>query len=207
VTAIARSPRGHRSVQLIWAQARDRCLGVDGTLPWHLPEDLRLFRTLTLGSTVVMGRRTWESLPPRARPLPGRANIVLSRTGLVAPVPGVRIAASIEEVLATGRDCWVIGGASVYAAFLPHASSAVVTEIDASFPADTWAPALDDGWRPGSRAPAHGWSTSSTGIRYATTRWVRVAAADTGAPPAEPERTWPTPPGPAVPARGAPVRR
>jgi dihydrofolate reductase len=208
VTGRARSsPRGRGGVQLIWAQARDRCLGVDGALPWHLPEDLRLFRTLTLGSTVVMGRRTWESLPPRARPLPGRENVVLSTTGLVAAAPGVRVAASVEEVLAAHRSCWAIGGARVYAAFLPHASSVVVTQIDASFPADTWAPALDDGWRPGSRTPAHGWSTSSTGLRYATTRWVRAAAGDAGARPGEPEWTRPTPPDPAGPARGAPVRR
>ena len=66
------------SVQLIWAQARDRVIGADGKLPWRLPEDMALFRELTTGGTVVMGRRTWESLPERFRPLPGRTNVVLT---------------------------------------------------------------------------------------------------------------------------------
>jgi dihydrofolate reductase len=164
------------SVRLIWAQAADRCLGLDGALPWHLPDDLRLFRTLTLGSRVVMGRRTWESLPPRVRPLPGRENVVLS-SGLAPPVPGVRVAASPAEVLAASDDFWVIGGASVYAAFLPHAAEIVMTEIDARFDGDTWAPVLDEGWWRTSREPAEGWSVSSTGLRYAISRWNRADAA------------------------------
>jgi dihydrofolate reductase len=160
---------------MIWAQSHDRCLGLDGALPWHLPEDLRLFRALTLGSTVVMGRRTWESLPPRVRPLPGRENVVLS-SGLAPPAPGVRVAACPEEVLAASEDFWVIGGASVYAAFLPHADEVVITEIDARFDGDTWAPALDGEWRQSSRDPAEGWSVSSTGLRYAVSRWIRAGA-------------------------------
>jgi dihydrofolate reductase len=194
------------SVQLIWAQAQDRCLGVDGTLPWHLPEDLRLFRALTLGSTVVMGRRTWESLPARARPLPGRTNVVLS-TGMAPPVEGVQVAGSPEEVLAAHGDIWVIGGASVYAAFLPHASALVVTEIDARFPADTWAPALDTQWQRSSRMPAAGWSVSTTGLRYAVTRWVRAGAVGGGETH---DWSWPSPASfgtPAVLDRGATDRR
>ena len=66
------------TVGLVWAQARNGVIGADGGLPWHLPEDLALFRRLTMGSTVVMGRRTWESLPDRFRPLPGRTNVVLT---------------------------------------------------------------------------------------------------------------------------------
>ena len=194
------------SVQLIWAQAQDRCLGVDGTLPWHLPEDLRLFRALTLGSTVVMGRRTWESLPSRARPLPGRRNVVLS-TGMAPPAEGVQVAGSPEEVLAAHEDIWVIGGGSVYAAFLPHASALVVTEIDARFPADTWAPALDTQWQRSSRLPAEGWSVSATGLRHAVTRWVRAGSGDGGGTQ---EWSWPvtaSPGTPAVPDRGATDRR
>jgi dihydrofolate reductase len=164
------------SVRLIWAQAADGCLGLDGALPWHLPEDLRLFRALTLGSTVVMGRRTWESLPPRVRPLPGRENVVLS-SGLASPASGVLVAASPADVLAACDDFWVIGGASVYAAFLPHADEIVMTEIDARFHGDTWAPVLDEGWRRSSREPAGGWSVSSTGLRYAVSRWNRAGAA------------------------------
>lgn len=67
-------------IGLVWAQSANGVIGRDGTLPWHLPEDLKHFRALTTGATVLMGRRTWESLPPRFRPLPGRRNVVLSRT-------------------------------------------------------------------------------------------------------------------------------
>ena len=177
MTELARSPGVRGSVRLIWAQAQDRCLGLDGGLPWHPPEDLRLFRALTVGATVVMGRRTWESLPPRVRPLPGRENVVLSTRLLTPPAPGVRLAASPLEVLAGTVDLWVIGGASVYAAFLPHADEVVMTEIDARFEGDTWAPAFDDGWARSARDPAEGWSVSSTGLRYATSRWRRAGAA------------------------------
>jgi dihydrofolate reductase len=156
-------------VRLIWAQSRDGVIGADGALPWHLPEDLRLFRSLTVGSTVVMGRRTWESLPPRARPLPGRRNVVLSST-LPSGADGVHVARSADEVPDPGADVWVIGGGSVYAAFLPRAAAAVVTEVDVSVPGDTWAPRLPDGeWLPAARHPGTGWLTSATGLRYRVT--------------------------------------
>jgi dihydrofolate reductase len=157
---------------LLWAQARGGVLGVDGHLPWHLPEDLRMFRSLTMGSTVVMGRRTWESLPAKFRPLPGRRNVVLSTT-LDAADTGVEVASSVDDVLAAHRDFWVIGGAGVYTAFLPVATEIVITEIDASFDGDTYAPDLPEGWRRESRTPAEGWSESSTGLRYAVSVWRR----------------------------------
>ena len=171
------SPTRRVAVRMVWAQAHDRVLGADGTLPWHLPEDLRLFRVLTLGSTVVMGRRTWESLPARVRPLPGRRNVVLSGT-LSAEDAGVPVARSIAEVLAAGDDVWVIGGGGVYAGFLPHADEVVTTEIDATFPGDTYAPALDAGWRRAARVPGEGWLRSSSGLRFAVSVWTR----DGGAP-------------------------
>jgi len=117
------------TVGMVWAQARDGVIGRDGGLPWHLPEDLALFRQLTTGGTVVMGRRTWESLPERFRPLPGRTNVVLtSDRGWSAD--GARTAASVEQVLADHGSFWVIGGGEVYAAFLPHADRLVVTDVD-----------------------------------------------------------------------------
>ena len=98
-------------------------IGANGALPWHLPEDLKLFRERTTGSTVVMGRRTWESLPERFRPLPGRTNVVLtSDPGWSAE--GARRAGSVDDVLAEPGAVWVIGGGAVYAAFLPHADRA-----------------------------------------------------------------------------------
>jgi dihydrofolate reductase len=169
-------------VRLVWAQDADGVIGADGDIPWDLPEDRRLFKALTLGSTVVMGRRTWESLPPRFRPLPGRRNVVLSRT--LDAEPGADVAASVEEVLAAGHDeLWVIGGGGVYEAFLPHAHEAVVTELDGSFPGDTFAPRLDSGWTVARRLPEDGWLTSGSGLRYRVTWWRRLSPA-TGDVPA-----------------------
>jgi dihydrofolate reductase len=156
---------------MIWAQARGGVLGADGALPWHLPEDLQLFKSLTMGATVVMGRRTWESLPDAVRPLPGRRNVVLSCT--LTAVDGAEVAGSVQDVLAAHDDVWVIGGAGVYAAFLPVAAEVVRTEIDETFDGDTWAPELTTAWRPESRTPVEGWSESRTGLRYAVTRWRR----------------------------------
>jgi dihydrofolate reductase len=157
---------------MVWAQAAGGVIGADGALPWHLPEDLRLFRALTLGSTVVMGRRTWESLPPRVRPLPGRRNVVLSST-LEPGHAGVEVARSVDDVLARDGDVWVIGGGAVYAAFLPHVDEVVVTEVDAQLPGDTWAPPLSPEWRAGARVPAAGWAQSGAGLRFRVTQWHR----------------------------------
>jgi dihydrofolate reductase len=160
------------TVRLVWAQAPDGVIGVDGDLPWDLPEDRRLFRALTLGSTVVMGRRTWESLPPRFRPLPGRRNVVLSTT--LAAEEGVDVARSVDQVLAAGHhELWVIGGGGVYEAFLPHADEVVVTEVEGEFAGDTVAPRLDGDWTPAGSVPDDGWLESTTGLRYRVTWWRR----------------------------------
>ena len=155
------------TVSLVWAQAHDRVIGADGRLPWHLPEDLRLFKRLTTGGTVVMGRRTWESLPERNRPLPRRRNVVLSRDpGWSAD--GAERAGSVGEVLAGHPDCWVIGGGTVYEAAIARADRLEVTEVDAVLAGDTYAPVVDDGWRVTARVPEAGWCTSTGpgGLRY-----------------------------------------
>jgi dihydrofolate reductase len=176
---------------MVWAQAHGGVIGADGALPWRLPEDLRLFRALTLGSTVVMGRRTWESLPPAVRPLPGRRNLVLSST-LDAAGAGVEVLRSVDDVLAQGGDRWVIGGGGVYAAFLPHASEVVVTEVDAAVPGDTWAPELGPAWATDVRVPADGWWQSAGGLRFRVS--VRRRGAGGPGPAAgvlaEHQRTW-----------------
>ncbi len=164
--------RGQRAVSLIWAQSRDGVIGADGGLPWHLPEDMKQFRARTTGSTVVMGRRTWESLPASVRPLPGRRNVVLS-SSLSPASPEVEVAGSVPDVLAAHEDFWVIGGGGVYAAFLPVADHVVITEIDAAFPGDTWAPELSAEWRRESRTPVEGWAVSATGLRYTVSVWRR----------------------------------
>lgn len=162
------------TLAMIWAQSADGYIGVDGTLPWHLPEDQAHFKALTSGHPVLMGRATWDSLPARFRPLPGRANIVLSRRpGLELPgavvVPDV--AAALEVV--DGRDAWVIGGAQVYAAFAPLADRLEVTEVDLVVRGDTPAPVLDDSWEPAGRVPTEGWAVSAGGIRHRFCRYER----------------------------------
>ena len=134
-------------IVLIAAVARNGVIGRGGRLPWRMPADLARFKRLTLGHTVLMGRRTWESL---GRPLRGRRNVVLTRDASFAE-PGCEVVHSVEEgrALADGGDeLFVIGGASVYAAFLPFADRLLVTHIDADVPGDAVFPAIDPrAWR------------------------------------------------------------
>ena len=157
-------------VGLIWAQAADGVIGADGGLPWQLPEDLANFRRVTMGHTVVMGRATWDSLPPSVRPLPGRRNVVLTRDRSWS-CPGVVVAHDLESALDVAGEVWVIGGGSVYRAAEPHASHAVVTDVDVRVDGDTFGPELGDRWTVDSREPAEGWAISRTGLRYCTTTW------------------------------------
>ena len=148
-------------------------IGVEGSLPWHLPEDLALFKRLTTGTTVVMGRATWESLPAAVRPLPGRRNIVLSRRpGWLAP--GAEVAGSLAEALdLADGDVWVIGGASVYREALAAADRLVVTDIDAEFAGDTLAPVIDESWVVTGSDPETGWHRSVGGLAYRVRRYTR----------------------------------
>lgn len=135
-------------LHLIYARARNGVIGVNNTLPWHLPEDLAHFKRTTLGQPVIMGRKTWDSLPPKFRPLPGRVNIVVTRQPDWQAEGALR-AGSIDQAMAlcpADAQAWVIGGAEIYAQAEPHASTAVVTEIDQDFEGDAFAPTLGDGW-------------------------------------------------------------
>jgi dihydrofolate reductase/diadenosine tetraphosphate (Ap4A) HIT family hydrolase len=131
-------------VSLIVARARNGVIGSDGGLPWHLPTDLRRFRELTTGHAVLMGRRTYESLPDRFRPLPGRRNLVITRDPAWEPAePGAEVFGSLEAALdACGRDCFVIGGAEVYAQAAPVADRVLLTEVDAEPEGDVVLPDL-----------------------------------------------------------------
>ncbi|WP_034227681.1 dihydrofolate reductase [Actinotalea ferrariae] len=153
---------------MIWAQARRGVIGRDGTMPWHVPEDLAHFRAATRGHVVVMGRATWDSLPERFRPLPDRENLVLSRRpGL--RLAGARVVASVEEALDAvgGRDAWVIGGGQVYRAFEPVADRLEVTELDLDAAGDTSAPAVDpERWAEVAVEPTTGWAESTAGVRH-----------------------------------------
>jgi dihydrofolate reductase len=134
---------------IIYARARNGVIGVQGRLPWHLPEDLAHFKAITQGHPVIMGRKTWDSLPPRFRPLPGRRNIVVTRqAGWQAA--GAERAGSLAEALALCEgleQAWVIGGAELYALAEPLAQVAEVTEIDADYEGDAFAPTLGPRWR------------------------------------------------------------
>ena len=150
-------------IGLVWAQSANGVIGRDGTLPWHLPEDMKHFRDLTTGATVLMGRRTWESLPPRFRPLPGRRNLVLSRT----PQDGAETFPDLQQALAAAPgSVWVIGGAAVYRAALPLAERIVVTEIREAFDGDVHAPEVG---RPPDSVGA--WHESATGLHYRYLTW------------------------------------
>ncbi|MBA3772101.1 MAG: dihydrofolate reductase [Ramlibacter sp.] len=149
---------------LIYARARNGVIGKEGALPWHLPEDLVHFKRITLGCPVIMGRKTWDSLPPKFRPLPGRLNIVVTRdAGWEAA--GAERAASLSEALARCAphpQAWVIGGAQIYAHALPLADTAEVTEIDADFTGDAFAPELGAPWKQVAREP----HVSAGGVHY-----------------------------------------
>ncbi len=135
-------------LHLIYARAANGVIGHNGALPWHLPEDLAHFKRTTLGCPVIMGRKTWDSLPPRFRPLPGRTNIVVTR-GTNWAAEGAVTAHSLEaarDLCPPGSDAWVIGGAQIYAQALPLASSVVVTEIAQNFEGDAFVPELGPEW-------------------------------------------------------------
>lgn len=156
-------PSGPR-IALIYARAANGVIGREGTMPWHLPEDLAHFRQLTQGQPVIMGRKTWDSLPPRFRPLPGRRNIVLTRQSQWQPDKAER-ADSLSQALALCADApqvWVIGGAQIYAQAEPMACRAEVTEIEQSFEGDAYAPSLGPGWQELARQSA----VSQNGLLY-----------------------------------------
>ncbi len=132
-------------VSLVAAIARGGVIGRDGRLPWHLPEDMAHFRDATMGHPVVMGRRTWESLPDRFRPLPGRRNVVVTRNP-EWNADGAERALSVDDafrLLADEERVSVIGGGEVFAAALPHADELVLTEIDLDVAGDTTFPEWD----------------------------------------------------------------
>jgi len=142
------------ALNLIFARARNGVIGHNNTLPWHLPEDLAHFKQTTLGQPVVMGRKTWESLPPKFRPLPGRTNIVVTRQ-THWQAEGAVVAHSIEEAMQqcpNDAQVWVIGGAQVYAQAMPLATRAIITEIEADFEGDAFAPTFDANWQETARS-------------------------------------------------------
>ena len=180
-------------IGLIWAEAHGGVIGNEGGMPWHLPEDLAHFKRVTLGSPVVMGRRTWDSLNPRFRPLPGRRNIVVTRQHDWT-AEGAEVAHSLEDALALAAEpanavadslvdaaprTWIIGGGQILRDAIAFANHLEVTEIDARFDGDSFAPEVDESWVAVAVEPGSGWAESRTGIRY---RFLTYARASPAAP-------------------------
>ncbi len=159
------------ALNLIFARARNGVIGHNNTLPWHLPEDLAHFKATTLGQPVIMGRKTWDSLPVKFRPLPGRMNIVVTRQ-TDWHSDGAHVVHSIDEALQacpTDAQPWVIGGAELYRLAMPLATRVVVTEIDADYEGDAFAPELDASWQEASRTM----HVAANGLHYSLVNWVR----------------------------------
>jgi len=155
-------------IALIYARAANGVIGANGSMPWHLPEDLAHFKQLTSGCPVIMGRKTWDSLPPRFRPLPHRTNIVITRQ-LQWQADGVQRADSVAQALELARQtgaqtAWIMGGAQIYALTLPLAARVEVTEIARDYAGDAHAPLLDAAqWIETARSE----QVAANGLRYA----------------------------------------
>ena len=159
-------------LSLIAAIARNGVIGIDNRLPWHLPADLKHFKALTTGNTVIMGRKTWESLPEKFRPLPGRRNIVVTRNAAFR-AEGALVAASLPAAVALAASgmAFVIGGAELYAAALPLADRLDLTEIDADYAGDTRFPERDPKqWRETAREA----QADAAGLRFAFVSYERI---------------------------------
>lgn len=151
---------------LIAAVAKNRVIGKDNSLIWSIPEDMAHFKALTQGQTVLMGRKTWESLPPRFRPLPGRRNIVISRQADYV-APGAEVADSLENGLKFAGDAskvFVIGGEQIYRQAMAFADGLEITEVDLEPTGDAWFPEIPTvNWKIGSKTEI---ATSQSGVGF-----------------------------------------
>ncbi|MBI5728924.1 MAG: dihydrofolate reductase [Candidatus Magasanikbacteria bacterium] len=133
------------SLSLIAAVAENNCIGKGGALPWHMPEDLKHFKELTAGKPVLMGRKTWESLPPKFRPLPERTNIVITRQSGLSVPPGVETYSTIADTVIEHPDeeIMVIGGGQIYEQTIPLADTLYITEVHRAVDGDAFFPTID----------------------------------------------------------------
>lgn len=140
------SSESKREVIMIVAMSKDNSIGKNGEIPWHLPEDLQHFKKLTMGHPVIMGRKTWESLP--FKPLKGRRNMVVSRNPEYE-APGAEIFTSVEEAIAacvSDEAPFIIGGEQIYKIAMPFATRLIITEVDVKITdADAFFPVIEEG--------------------------------------------------------------
>lgn len=139
-------------MKIIVAHSQNRAIGKDNKLLWHLPEDLKRFKQLTTGSTIVMGRKTYESI---GKPLPNRRNVILSRSGFTAP--DCLTYSNIEDVVSLYPDAWVIGGAEIYSIFLPYITEVYLTLVNGEYDGDAFFPELN-GFKEVEREDREGYS-------------------------------------------------
>ena len=140
-------------IHMIFARAANGVIGRNNAMPWHLPEDMARFKRLTTGRPVIMGRKTWDSLSPKFRPLPGRTNVVITRQPEWKEA-GAQTAASLADALAqcaAAEEVWIMGGAQIYEQAVPLADCIEVTEIAQDFEGDAYAPQLGPEWRETAR--------------------------------------------------------
>jgi dihydrofolate reductase len=177
-------------VKMIWAQARDAqgraVIGKGGTIPWRLPEDLAHLKAKTLGCPVIMGRKTWDSLPPKFRPLPGRTNVVVTRntawrppesaiSGEFATLYADSLASSLQKCEQIAAPvAWILGGGELYVQGMAFAHELWVTEIEAECAGDTFAPQIGAGWQETSRIRL----ASANGLNYSFVSHRRIWARD-----------------------------
>lgn len=148
-------------IALVAALASNGCIGANGKLPWCLPEDFARFKALTIGKVVLMGRKTWESLPDRFRPLPGRVNVVITRQPAYAVPEEVATFPSIADALTAldGREVMVIGGAEIYAQAIHRADALHLTHVHRDVPGDAFFPSIDPAvWHTAEREDHDGFS-------------------------------------------------
>lgn len=167
-------------IGMIWAQDVNGVIGKANRLPWNIPEDLQHFKNMTTGHPVIMGRKTWQSFPQKYRPLPNRTNIVMSRNLNNFEKPfykNVFWVSTPQQALAAAasspgsEQIWVIGGAEIFAQFLPLAEKIVITQINKTHTGDTFAPKLDNKWALSVSNSDKNWRTNQAGLEYRFLVW------------------------------------
>lgn len=148
-------------LSIIAALAHNNVIGHGNTIPWRIPEDMKRFKEATVGKTVLMGRKTWESLPEKFRPLPGRKNVVITRQENFSFPAGVFHFANMEDALraCADEDAMVIGGAEIYRQTMPLADALLITRVDQDVPGDAFFPEIDPAvWKETQREEYNGYS-------------------------------------------------